>query len=87
MKSPASLFLEWKQEIRSYCQQNGLDFSKVEKSGKCWNGNLLMLQHVDLQKGRMGLLDETPAPVTLIVRKEANKLIFEQTEFTKKYLA
>lgn len=81
------LFLDWEQEIRSYCRHNGLDFSKVEKSGKCWSGNLLMLQHVDPQKGRMGLRDETPAPITLLVRKEANKLIFEQTEFTKKYLA
>lgn len=81
------LFADWENEIRHYCAENGLDFSKAERSGKCWGKNLLMLQHIDPQKGRKGLRDETPAPVTLVVKKNGNSLVFEQTENTRKYLA
>lgn len=80
------LFIDWRKEIHSYCNANGLDFLKVEKSGKCWAKDVLMLQHIDLQKGKTGLHDETPAHVTLVIRRMGNKLIFEQTEYTKRYL-
>ena len=81
------LFLNWENEIREYCRMNGLDFSKAEKSGKCWGKDILMLQYIDPQKGKQGLRDEAPAPVTLVIRKTGNKLAFEQTENTRKYLA
>lgn len=81
------LFIDWGKEIQAYCVQNGLDFAKAEKAGKCWGKDVLMLQHVDLGKGQSGLQDETPAPVTLIVRKNGNQLVFEQTEYTKTYLS
>lgn len=80
------LFMDWGKEIQEYCIQNGLDFAKAEKAGKCWGKDVLMLQYVDLNKGQNGLHDETPAPVTLIVRKNGNRLVFEQTENTKEYL-
>ena len=81
------LFLNWENEIREYCRMNGLDFSKAEKSGKCWGKDILMLQYIDPQKGKQGLRDEAPVPVTLVIRKTGNKLAFEQTENTRKYLA
>jgi hypothetical protein len=67
--------------------ENGLDFLKAQKAGKCWSQNFLMLQHVDPDKGRQGLLDETPAPVVLTIQKINDQLVFEQTKDTRKYLA
>ncbi len=81
------LFLDWGKEIQKYCAENGLDFSKAEKAGKCWGKDMLMLQHIDPQKGKTGLHDETPAPVMLVIRKTRNGLSFEQTEHTHKYLS
>ena len=80
------LYTDWRNEIREYCAANGLDFSRVEKAGKCWGKDVLMLQHIDARKGTAGLHDETPAPVLLVVRKQNNSLMFEQTENTRKYL-
>ena len=57
------LFDEWRNEIKDYCRQQGLNFDN-------------------------GLLDDTPCPLVLLIRREKNgKLVFEQTEHTKKYLA
>lgn len=81
------LFVDWKNEIHEYCMENGLDFSKAEKAGKCWGEDVLMLQHIDPHKGKNGLQDETPAPVMLVIRKVGNRLVFEQTEHTKCYLS
>lgn len=80
-------FIDWKKEIYDYCTANGLDFSKAEKAGKCWGKDVLMLQHIDSQKGKRGLQDETPAPVLLVIKKTGSSLIFEQTEYTKHYLS
>lgn len=81
------LFSEWEKEIRAYCKENGLDFAKAEKAGKCWGSDVLMLQYIDPQSGKLGLHDETPAPVTLVIKKMGDKIVFEQTENTRRYLA
>lgn len=81
------LFSEWENDIRSYCTKNGLDFSRVQKTGKCWGKDFLMLQHIEPGTGRQGLQDETPAPVVLLVKKQNDALVFEQTQYTQKYLA
>lgn len=80
------LFTAWGKEIHEYCNANGLDFSKAEKSGKCWGKNVLMLQHIDPNRGKHGLRNETAAPVTLVITKKGNRLVFEQTEHTRRYL-
>ena len=46
-----------------------------------------MLQHIDPEKGKNGMRDETPAPVILVIKKQKDGLVFEQTEHTHKYLA
>ena len=81
------LFSEWEQDIRRYCERNALDFARVQESGKCWGKDFLMLQHIDPASGTQGLRDETPAPVVLMVRREPEGLVFEQTRYTRKYLA
>lgn len=48
----------------------------------------LVLQYYDKEKGKMGLLDETPMPVVLWISRDSNgNLSFKQTEHTKKYLS
>lgn len=81
------MFIDWQNEIRNYCLSNGLDFSKAERSGKCWGKDVLMLQHIEPQAGEKGMMDETPAPIILVIKKQNNSLVFEQTEHTRKYLA
>ncbi len=80
-------FKENKAEIEKYCKENNLSFEKVCKAGQFTYNNDLWLQYVDREKGKNGLLDETPAPVVLRIYLNNNgDLKFEQTEHTKKYL-
>lgn len=82
------LFDEWSNDIKVYCNNNGLNFDKAKRLSKCWGKNDLLLQYHDPEKGKMGLLDETPAPVVLWIRKAPDgTLSFEQTEHTKRYLS
>ena len=85
------LFNDWSEEIKLYCQQNDLSFDKAQKMSKSWGKSDVILQYYDpnsesVKKG-LGLLDETPMPVVLCITKIGNKLCFEQTEYTRKYLA
>lgn len=82
------MFEDWSEEIKAFCGNNGFSFEKAKKLSKCWGKNDLVLQYHDPEKGSMGLLDETPAPVVLWIRKEPDgTLSFEQTEYTKQYLS
>lgn len=80
------IFEEYKDEIEEYCEKNGLSAEKVFHSARSYNNVRVFLQHVDHEKGKLGLLDETPANVTLAIFLENGKLRFEQTEHTLKYL-
>ena len=77
-----------KDLIREYCEKNGLDSEKVIYGACSFNKNEAYIQHVDLENGKgLGLLDETPAPVTLKIFNRGGRLEFEQTEHTATYLA
>ena len=81
------LFTEWSADIQRFCKENDLSFEKAKKLSKCWGKDFLILSHYDPEKGKMGLLDDTPAPAVLLITKgEDGKLVFETTEFTDKYL-
>lgn len=87
----SKFFDEWESEIKSYCSQNKLNFEKAKSMSQSFGKDILVLQYYDansesVKKG-LGLLDESPMPVVLIIRKDANKLIFEQTAQTNKYLS
>ena len=82
----ASFYNKQKSEIKEYCERNMLDFSKLERMGRCFSGSVLYFQYYDKEYGKYGLRDETPAPVVLIIREQSGNLIFEQTENTKEYL-
>ena len=85
------LFNQWENEIRDYCINNNLNFEKAKKMPKCWGKDDLILQYFDpdceaVKKG-LGLLDETPMPVVLWIKKINGNLVFEQTEYTRTYLS
>lgn len=83
------LFDEWSKDIEAYCVGNGLSFEKAKGLAKCWGKDDLLLQYYNPngESAKKGLLDETPAPLVLYIKKENGKLIFEQTEHTKQYLS
>lgn len=74
--------------IQSYCKKNGLDYEKAKKMSRCCGQDFLALQFYDKSKKNngLGLLDETPLPLVLMIRKTQNGLTFEQTEYTRQYL-
>ena len=79
-------FEDWANEIENYCRMNGLSFEKAKQLCRSANADSMFLQYHDPAKGNEGLRDETPMPLVLYIRKENGKLIFEQTEYTRKYL-
>jgi len=82
----AKIIVKYKKEIEEYCVENNLSTEKVFHSPRSYNNESLIFQHFDPEKGKLGLLDETPAAVTLAIYLENGKLRFEQTEHTHKYL-
>ncbi|WP_294408363.1 hypothetical protein [uncultured Ruminococcus sp.] len=81
------LFSQYENQIREYCIANSLDFEKAKKLPKCWGKNDIWLQYYDHEKGKNGLKDETPAPIVLKITVNNGKVTFEETEYTRKYLA
>lgn len=80
-------YRKYKESIKKYCENNNLDYTKLSATIKGCGDNDIIFQHYDEEKGKMGLLDETPMPIVLIMRDTKNGLEFEQTEYTKQYLS
>ena len=75
------------QIIRSYCDNNGLNFAKVKDMVKCSGKDFFLLQYHDPNKGDEGLYDETRMPVVLQIIRTNGKLLIHETEHTRKFLA
>ena len=48
------LFDEWRNEIKDYCKQQGLNFDTAEKLSQSWNKNTVALSYRDPSKGSNG---------------------------------
>ena len=84
----SELFDKWEDDIKKYCEINNLSFEKAKNMPKCWAKEDLILQYYDSSKNNgKGLNDEIPLPIVLKIKKKDNVLIFEQTEYTNKYLS
>ncbi len=81
------LFDDWSSHIIEYCNDNDYSFEKAKKLSQCWGKDFVALQYYDPEKGKSGLLDETPMPLVLVIKKQNDEIVFEETEYTKKYLA
>jgi hypothetical protein len=80
-------FENYKNEIKSFCDNSGYSFDKLLGLSRGWSLNYIAFNYHDKNKSNgLGLLDETPLPLVLLVRKKGDKLEFEQTEHTTKYL-
>ena len=84
----SELFDKWEDDIKKYCEINNLSFEKAKNMTKCWGKDDLILQYYDSSKNNgKGLNDEIPLPIVLKIKKKDNVLIFEQMEYTNKYLS
>ena len=82
------IFEKYRNEIVSYCSENNLDSAKVFKSAKSFNNELVFLQRPNFDKKiNHNWRDDVPATITLKMFEKDNKLIFEQTEYTRQYLS
>lgn len=82
------LFDEWSKDIEQFCNANNYSFAKASKLSQSWGKDKLALSYYDpsSDRGKLGLLDDTPMPLVLMISKEKGKLHFRQTEHTRKYL-
>ena len=81
-------FVEWSDEIKAYCESNGLSFEKAKTMSRGFNRTMVSLCYYDRNKKTDGLRDDTPMPAVLFIEKQPDgSLKFEQTEHTKKYLS
>lgn len=80
-------YRNYAEQIRDYCENNKLNFNKLEKMIKGCGSDDIIIQYHDPEKGKNGLLDETPMPVVLWIKRIDGGLVFQQTEHTRKYLS
>ena len=83
------IFKKYRNEIIQYCEENKLDYNKIFKSAKSYNNELVFVQSpglIELNEEDKWRCD-IPAPITLKMFAKDNKLEFEQTEYTRKYLS
>jgi hypothetical protein len=80
------ILIKYRDEIERYCTENNLSIEKVFYSPHSYNDKRVVVLHFDPEKGKQGLLNETPATTTLLIEIGDGKLRFVQTEHTRKYL-
>ena len=91
MADNCKILKEYTGAIKKYCVENGLSFDKLRANTYCYGkidgvDDLIFLHH-DPEKGKRGLMDETPMPALLEIYLENGNLRFVQTDITHKYLA
>ena len=85
--SMCKLFDDWTNEIKKYCDDNNYDFELAKNLSQSWNQNTVVLYHCVPSDTIDGLLNDTPSPMVLLIRREKNgRLTFEKTKNTDKYL-
>lgn len=81
------LFDDWKDEIKDYCEKNGLDFETAKNLPQAWNKSTVVLYYCEPQNDDSGLINDIPSPMVLLIQKEKDEsFVFEQTEYMCKYL-
>lgn len=78
---------DYQRDIKQYCTEHNLSYEKVMSTVKGCGSNDILFQVPNNTHSPRGLLDETPMPTVLIMRKTSDGLQFEQTAHTKKYLS
>lgn len=79
-------FITNNKNFIDYCQKMGVAYDKIMALPKCYTKDMIKFQILNEEKGKMGLMDNTPAKVILTIRKDGNELVFEPSEDIKKYV-
>ena len=74
---------DYEKEFEQYFEENNLDIKKLKGLYRSSGKNFIAYQHPD-EDGKVGLWE--PMPVVLLITREGDKLNFEQTEYTKRYI-
>ncbi len=84
----SKIFKAHKDEIRDYCVKNDLSFDKLCTSPCCYDDEELIIlwDSHNLERAKLGLMDDIPMPSILEIYLENGKLRFVQTDITRKYL-
>ncbi len=84
------LILENLNKIKEYCVKNNLSFNKLMSMSKCWGKNDVMFQYYEKEQDKndsiITLDCSKAAPIVLTMAVTSEGVIFEQTEYTQKYL-
>jgi hypothetical protein len=78
---------EHMEQLNDYCKKEGLSASKIMKSPKSYNKNIMVIQHYDETKAGEGLRNNTPAKILLTIKKSKEGILFESSDDIKEYLA
>ena len=78
---------EIEDDLIIYCRKNNLDYKILLNMPYGVYENTLEFYYYEEQEDSLGLLDETPMPVILKIKKRGIEILFEQTENTQKYLS
>ncbi len=73
--------------LEDFCESEGLSVDKIMHSPKCYNQNMMVIQHVDWNKTGEGLRNNKPAKVLLVIRRTEEGVMFEPSDDIKEYLA
>ena len=86
MRTP--LHEKWKDEIKRYFDENGLDCSKLLEMSGSYDKTVTIFQYYDREQkiDWETFRDDIPAPAVFIVREEDGRPVFEETGITRKYL-
>lgn len=74
-------------KLNEYCNENDLSLIKIMKSPKCYNHDIMFIQHVDRSKAGEGLKNNEPAKILLTIKRTSEGIKFEPSEDIKEYLS
>ena len=86
MRTP--LHEKWKDEIKRYFDEHGLDYSKLLEMSGSYDKTVTIFQYYDREQkiDWETFRDDIPAPAVFIVREEDGSTVFEETGITRKHL-
>lgn len=87
--SECKFFEYWKNELKKYCKDSGLDYEKAINYPMGVSPDFMDIVYPEEEriKKAKGLLDDTPMKPILTAHKENGRVVFEETDITRKYLS
>lgn len=79
-------FENYINDIKKYCAENKLSYEKLLQMVRCVGQSHITFVYRNPKNGEQGLVDETPAITVLVAKVIADKLVIEETPYSRKYL-